>query len=640
MVRNWQIGKPSLFKANGSAALPVSAMTSFPGLFRAYWISERWKEAWSLTIAIFLLTAFISKSMVWIAEASGDLMNSIVNVDLHSSEHPLVLIGINAGILILLMLLKDVTLVGSRHFLSVTLHRKWRKWLNDVFSEALLDANHTHFHLQQGDSKSLPDNIDQRLQESIKNMTGGAIGLATGIVGVVLSAFFIGQKLIEMSTEVGGLEFLGTYATAAIALLTIAIYVPIGTMIAIFIGRRLERLNNGIQRAEGSYRGEWTTLLRRSFQISASAGEKVQSDVNKRLYAEVDDTWHRLNRVDATYLAFSQAYGFLSNRIIAYIPGLTTYISGAVSLRNFITGAELVSAMINDCSWFIQVMPAIANLRANAVRVIDLAKAIEDVREPAEFYARSGTNRFEYNQQHPGFGLSIRNLALLLQPNGETPFLRSGVINLRPGDWVYMRGASGAGKTSFIKAVNGLWPYGYGEIVYPHQSRSLYVPQEAKFPSVSLKQLVCLPDSAEDYKDLTIAAILHEAGLGDLIERMNDMDAGGMPWDMALSGGQKQKVMLARLLLHKPSIIYLDEATGALDPTAKMQFHAALKSRCPQAIVLSIMHEERIPTLANGESVYSHVIDIRNGYASLKPVDTDIHDQHNEDEDIPLIAAE
>jgi len=609
----------------------VADMTSFWGLMRAYWISDRWKEAWALTLAIFLMTAFVSKTTVWVAEASGLLMNSIVNVNTAPVQHPLVTIAANAGVLVLLMLAKDVLLVGSRHFLSTTLHRKWRKWLNDQFSTALLNGGHTHFHLQQGRAKDQPDNIDQRLQESIKGMTGGAIGLVMGIVGVFLSAFFIGQKLIEMSTHVEGLDFLGSYGSAVLAFAAIAVYVPLGTLIAIKIGKRLERLNLGIQKAEGSYRGEWTTLLRRSFQISASGGEAVQRSVNDRLYRDVDGTWNRLNRFDAAYLAFSQAYGFLSNRIVAYIPGLLPYMSGSVSFRNYVTGAELVAAMINDCSWFIQVMPAIANLRANAGRVTGLAQAIENVQEPAEFYSRSGINRFAFAEQHPRFGLTVRNLTLMQGPDSEAPFLRSGVINIRAGDWVYMRGESGSGKTSFVKALNGLWPYGTGDIIYPQNATSFYATQEAKFPSVSLKQLVSLPADEGLFSDLAVAAVLHEAGLGEFIERMNDPDAGGAPWDMILSGGQKQKVVLARILLHKPTIIFLDEATGALDPAAKMRFHEALKARCPQSIVISIMHEEKLPLLENGQDVYSHVLDIRNGYVSLLPVHFDT---------MPEIAAE
>lgn len=619
---------------NTGRSTAVSQMTSFWGLMRAYWVSDRWKEAWALTGAIFVFTAFISKTTVWVAEASGSLMNSIVNVKSAPVQNPLVAIAINAGVLILLMLGKDVLLVGFRHLLSTTLHRKWRKWLNDSFSDAMLDRNHTHFHLQQGKGENLPDNVDQRLQESIKGMTGGAIGLVMGIVGVVLSAFFIGQKLLEISTEVSGLEFLGSYGGAVLAFAAIIVYVPIGTLIAIKIGRKLEKLNLGMQKAEGSYRGEWTTLLRRSFQISASEGEGVQRSVNKRLYKDVDGTWNQLNRFDAAYLAFSQAYGFLSNRIIAYIPGIIPYMSGAVSFRNYVTGAELVAAMINDCSWFIQVMPAIANLRANARRVMGLAQSIEAVQKPAEFYARTGVNRFTFSTQHARFGLSVRNLALMLGPNTEAPFLRSGVINIRAGDWVYMRGESGSGKTSFVKALNGLWPYGAGEITYPQNAKSIYTPQEAKFPSVSLKQLVCLPQDESQFNDLAVAAVLYEAGLGEFILRMNDDSADGSAWDMVLSGGQKQKIMLARLLLHKPSIIFLDEATGALDPASKLRFHTALKTHCPKAIVISIMHEENLPTLENGESVYSHVLEIQNGYMSLKPVDA------AGEQEIPLIAAE
>ncbi|WP_409558663.1 ABC transporter ATP-binding protein/permease [Brucella pseudogrignonensis] len=626
-----QIEKQSLGKGNSTA---VSQMTSFWGLMRAYWVSDRWKEAWALTAAIFIFTAFISKTTVWVAEASGHLMNSIVNVKSAPVQNPLLAIAMNAGVLILLMLGKDVLLVGFRHLLSTTLHRKWRKWLNDSFSDAMLDRNHTHFHLQQGKGANLPDNVDQRLQESIKGMTGGAIGLVMGIVGVVLSAFFIGQKLLEISTEVSGLEFLGSYGGAVLAFAAIILYVPIGTFIAIKIGRQLERLNLGMQKAEGSYRGEWTTLLRRSFQISASEGEAVQRSVNKRLYKDVDGTWNKLNRFDAAYLAFSQAYGFMSNRIIAYIPGLVPYMSGAVSFRNYVTGAELVAAMINDCSWFIQVMPAIANLRANAGRVMGLAQAIEAVQEPAAFYARSGVNGFNFSTQHQRFGLSVHNLALMQGPDTEVPFLRSGVINIRAGDWVYMRGESGSGKTSFIKALNGLWAYGTGNIIFPQKTKSIYTPQEAKFPNVSLKQLVSLPEDEDNFNDLAVAAVLHEAGLGEFILRMNDADADGSAWDMVLSGGQKQKIMLARLLLHKPSVIFLDEATGALDPTSKMRFHTALKTRCPGAIVISIMHEEKLPTLENGESVYSHVLEIQNGYVSLKPVDLAGEPY------VPLIAAE
>ena len=272
-------------------------MRGFWGLMRAYWFSERWKEAWGLTIMIVFLTALSSKASVWLAEASGDLVNSIALFHDPENMTPLATLLTSAGLLVTLVLIKDAGITGIRHLFSSTLHRKWRGWLNGRFNEALLDGNHTHFHLQQGaGNKSgggtdAPDNIDQRVQESIKGMTGGAIGLAMGIAGVVTSLIFVGQKLLEISTKVSGLEFLGDYGSAVLAFVAVAIYVPLNTFIAVKLGRLLERLSVRMQQAEGSYRGELTTLFRRSFHVAASRGEGVQKAMHDRLYRDIDSTW-------------------------------------------------------------------------------------------------------------------------------------------------------------------------------------------------------------------------------------------------------------------------------------------------------------------------------------------------------------
>ena len=107
-------------------------------------------------------------------------------------------------------MLKDAGITGVRHLFSTTLHRKWRRWLNSRFNAALLDANHTHYprparsRAPDGSPLPPPDNVDQRVQESIKGMTGGAIGLAMGVMGVATSLYFVGQKLLETSTVVDG----------------------------------------------------------------------------------------------------------------------------------------------------------------------------------------------------------------------------------------------------------------------------------------------------------------------------------------------------------------------------------------------------------------------------------------------------
>lgn len=602
---------------------PVSSMRGFWGLIRAYWFSDRWKEAWGLTIVIALLTALSSKTAVWFAEMSGELINSIAFYHDAANTAPLKSLLTSAGMLVLLVIIKDAGITGTKSFISATLHRKWRSWLNGRFNDALLDSNHTHFHAQNGSGAETPDNIDQRIQESIKGMTGGAIGLAMGIMAVASSLFFVGQKLLEMSTEVRGLEFLGDYGSAALAFTAVAIYVPINTYIAIRLGGLLERLSIRMQTAEGTYRGELTTFLRRSFHVAASRGEGVQKAMHERLYVDIDRTWARMNVVNAGYGSFERIYNFIGARVVAYGPGLVPFISNRVDLKGYITGAELVNSLITQCSWFIHVMPAIATLRANSRRVIDLADAIENVQHPREFYKQTGSSEFRYERQNPVFGLSIQGLELTQQGHDAAPFLTAERLRFKRGEWTFMKGESGCGKTSLIKAINGLWPYGRGIVVFPEGVKSFYAAQEVKLPPLSLKELVCLPDAPDPYSDPRVAGALHKAGLGDFIEDLDQDNKKGKSWDQLLSGGQKQKLVVARILLQQPGLIFLDEATGALDPDGKVAFHQAIKDNCPNATVISIMHEAVPPKSASGANFYDSVLAIADGIAvkeALAPV--------------------
>jgi ABC-type uncharacterized transport system fused permease/ATPase subunit len=596
-------------------------MRSFWGLMRAYWFSDRWKEAWLLTVIIAAFTAAASKASVWMAEASGDLVNAIARFHDPDNLEPLSYLLTSGGLLVMLVLCKDVVLIGIRHFVSATLHRKWRGWLDGRFNDALLDSNHTHFHVQSGSQDRTgakidpPDNIDQRVQESIKGMTGGAIGLAMGVMGVVTSLFFVGQKLIEQSTVVDGLEFLGSYGGAVLAFAAVAAYVPLNTFFALKMGAVLERLTNAIQRTEGTYRGELTTLLRRSFHVAAARAEGVQKAMHGRLYSDIDQTWGRLNWIQTAYGSFERFYGFLSSRIVAYLPGLLPYVNDKISLKSYVTGAELVNSLIAQCSWFIDVMPAIATLKANAKRVTDLANAIEHVQDPDDFYRTTGNRELKYGTQNPVFGLTIRNLDLMHQGSEAKPFLTIRNVRFRRGEWTYVKGESGSGKTSLIKAINGLWPHGRGQIVFPEGVSTFYAAQDVKLPPLTLKELVCLPDKPDRFTDDTVIDAMSKVGLADLVPDLGSHSRNGNAWDQVLSGGQKQKLVAARILLQRPGLLFLDEATSALDPESKVMFHQAIKDNCPDTTVISIMHEAVPPRAANGTSFYDSVLTFANGMA-------------------------
>lgn len=597
---------------------PVSSMRSFWGLMRAYWLSDRWKEAWLLTVAIMAFTIVDSKLIVWLGLAAAEVVSAIAYFHSEHNANPLEHLALAIGWLGLLTITKDVAILGVRHILSATLHRKWRGWLDGRFNDALLDQNHTHFHLQhygQKDGLTMPppDNIDQRVQESIKGMTGGAIGLAMGAFGAVTAIFFVGQQLISTATDVPGLEFLGPYGSAILALVAVVAYVPASTLFALRLGRIMQRLANAMQQAEGSYRGELNTMLRRSFQVAASGGEAVQKQMHGRLYKDIDQTWFKLVFMQAGYQSFERVYGFVANRIVAYLPLLGPYMSGFIGLKSYVAGAEMVNSVIGKVSWVIDVMPDIATLRANARRVIDLADAIERVQSPPEFYGGPAKSDFRYASSAGRFALTVNHLVLTHDDEDAKPFVRADGLVFEPGEWTYLKGESGCGKTSLIKAINGLWPYGSGEVHMAEGMRAFYAAQDVKLPRLTLKELVCLPDSDHHTSDARAAAALHKAGLGDLIEHLGSQSREGKNWDDLLSGGQKQRLVLARIILHKPDILFLDEATGALDPSAKVEYHQAIRDNCPGATVISVMHEAHPPRSATGKPFYDSVLNFIDG---------------------------
>lgn len=595
-------------------------MRGFWGLMSAYWLSDRWKEAWLLTAAILAFTVVDSKLIVWLGLAAAEVFSAIAYF--HSPDNAAPLEGLLSAIgwLALLTIGKDVGILGVRHIFSATLHRKWRGWLNGRFNDALLDGNHTHFHLQHhghqaGLAMPPPDNIDQRVQESIKGMTGGAIGLAMGAFGAVTAILFVGHQLISTSTSVRGFEFLGVYGSALLALAAVVAYVPVSTYLALRLGRIMQRLANAMQQAEGSYRGELTTMLRRSFQVAASGGEAVQKQMHSRLYRDIDDTWFKLVFMQSGYQSFERVYNFIAHRIIAYLPLLGPYMHGSIGLKTYIAGAEMVNSVIGKLSWIIDVMPEIATLRANAKRVTDLADAIERVQSPPDFYGGPSRSDFRFGRQPGLFALTVRKLALTREGDA-TAFVQAEELLFVPGEWTYLQGESGCGKTSLIKAINGLWPYGSGEITTMAGMRSFYAAQEVKLPRLTLKELVCLPETAEEHSDARAAAALHKAGLGDFIEFMPTAARDGRNWDDVLSGGQKQRLVLARIIMHRPDLLFLDEATGALDPTAKIEYHQVLKDNCPGTTVISVMHEQHPPRSASGEFFYQSVVRFEGGIAA------------------------
>ncbi|WP_441278977.1 ABC transporter ATP-binding protein/permease [Tardiphaga sp. 172_B4_N1_3] len=545
-------------------------------LLTRFWISARgfWGKsgdrlAWVFSVGLLLLivanVAFQYGINVW----NRAIFDAIEKRDAASVFH---LTGVFFPLAIGSVLLGVAQVYGR-----MGIQRRWRAWLtNSVVSRWLTSGRYYQLNLVGGDHQ----NPEYRIAEDLRIATDSPVDFVSGVIAAFLSAttFIVVLWTIggALTLTVGGsvITIPGFLVIAAI------IYAAIASGSIMVIGRRFVQISEDKNQAEAEYRYALTRVRENGESIALLGGEEEERDGIDKTFGNVLKQWARLAGQHMRTTLVSQGSSLIAP-VVPLLLCAPKFLDGSMSLGQVMQAASAFTIVQSAFGWLVDNYPRLADWNACARRIASLMMSLDGL-ERAEL--GDGIGRIKRGETTDETMLSLHDLSVTLDDG--TAVVGDAEVKIEPGERLLVAGESGTGKSTLVRAIAGLWPWGGGSVNFHPDRRLFMLPQKPYVPSGTLRRAAAYPAASEDWTVEQIGEALDKVGLGHLKEKIEE-DA---PWDQTLSGGEKQRLAFARLFLHCPDIIVLDEATSALDAKSQDKMMELLTKELPNATVVSVAH--------------------------------------------------
>ncbi len=462
----------------------------------------------------------------------------------------------------------------------MSMQRRWRAWLSDhALDRWLKNGRYYQLNLVSGDHQ----NPEGRLTEDLRVATDAPIDFAVGVSTATLSAL----TFIAVLWTIGGALTipLGSNTITIPGFLVIAavVYAVIASGAMAIVGRRFVAVSEAKNQAEADYRYNLTRVRENGESIALLGGEEEERAGLNRSFIEVLRKWRAMCTQHMRTTVVSQGSAIIAP-VLPIILCAPKFLDGAMSLGEVMQAASAFTIVQSAFAWLVDNYPRLAEWTAGARRIASLMVSV-DALETAE--TGEGINRIKHGETDDA---AIRMKELVVALDNGTAVVDDTDVMIGKGERVLVAGPSGSGKSTLVRAIAGLWPWGGGEIDIQRNSRLFLLPQRPYVPTGTLRRAIAYPGAAEDWDLETIGNALDRVGLGHLRERVEEE----APWDQTLSGGEKQRLTIARVLLHRPDIIVLDEATAALDPKSQDELMKLLSEEMEGLTIVSVGHRPEL----------------------------------------------
>jgi vitamin B12/bleomycin/antimicrobial peptide transport system ATP-binding/permease protein len=554
---------------------------------RPFWFSE---ERW---VARGLLAAVLAMNLtqVWINVRlntwRNDFYNALQNYDEAQFFYQLGLFAVLAGTYIVLFVYEV--------YLQQMLQIRWRRWMTNVYLREWL-GDKTYYRLQlTGDT----DNPDQRISEDLSlfplQTLNLSLGLLTNIVQAVSFSFILWDLSGPLNIPLGDW---GTLSIPGYMFWAVLIYTALATWLTIRLGRPLVSLNFAQQRLEADFRFSLVRLREYSESVAFYGGEPREFDIFSERFDKVFGNFWAI-MVRTRILGFAQNGSAQAAVVFPYLVAAPRYFTERMQLGAIQQVADAFLQLQSSLAYIITSYNDIANWASVLQRLASFRDRVDEIHAAVEGPQPIAIER-------AGGGVAVDDLSLAL-PNGAA--LREELnFNVSPGQALLIQGPTGTGKSTLLRAIAGLWPFGRGRIRLDPR-RAFFLPQKSYIPLGSLRQALLYPDAGVGLPTEKLVEALKKVGLEHLASDLDKVDL----WAQRLSGGEQQRFALARVLLAEPAVIFLDEATASLDEPGQEMLYKILRGLPWHPTIISVGHRstlrqfhDRVFDLAPGAPVEAH----------------------------------
>jgi putative ATP-binding cassette transporter len=545
-------------------------LRQFWRIVRGYYTSpgDR-RRAWLLTLAVLVLTMIQIAVQVRFNVWNRDFFNALENRDRAAFFGQLWTLLILVGA----AMVSAVAQLWAKQMLSLD----WRRWLVHSLQERWLQGG---LHYQLNFVPDAADNPDQRITENTRWATAMAVDLLVGLLGSILTLIsFLGilwtlSGSLHVAFGASEFDIPGYMVWAAL------LYAVVGSALTLLLGAPMVNINVRRNQAEADHRFALIRMRENSEGIALIRGEGDEDRTLRAAFARVISVMKELYGRERMLMYLTSAYGMLAG-VVPIVVASPRYFAGAITLGVLMQITQAFLEVTRSLNWFVDKFPLLADWRSHIARVA----ALDDTFEHAAALEADQTITLVTGPDEEGREvLAFRDLQVG-HADGNVVIQDANAV-IQAGEKVLIVGESGTGKSTLFRAVSGLWPWGSGEIRTPPREKMFFMPQRPYIPLGTLRAALAYPASPKRFADAAMVAALERCALPHLVSRLEEEER----WDRVLSLGEQQRLAFARLLLHRPRWVFLDEATAALDDENQDAMMRLFREELAESALVSIGH--------------------------------------------------